>query len=99
MSLPGPIGEALSRYWQELRRYADFSGLTDWQSYGSFFAVNLLLTLFFKVMDNLRDDGFFAVVGLLYGFVVLLPGIAVTVRLLRYVISKQTSRKPGSTEP
>ena len=86
MSLGDTVTGVLRRYWQELRRYADFSGMSDWTSYGSFFAVNLLITLFCKAMEGIRNDGFFGVIGLLYGFVVLLPGLAVTVRVLRYAL-------------
>lgn len=93
MSARDTVKAVLSRYWRELRRYADFSGTSDWRSYGSFFAINLLITLFCKAMEGIRDDGFFGMIGLLYGFVVLLPGLAVTVRVLRFALAGLDARR------
>ena len=64
----------LGRYLEGLRRYADFSSTTRLVDYLSFFAVNLTIGLSLRALESTSDDGFFELVGLLYGFFVLIPG-------------------------
>ena len=87
MTLPRPLTAALSAYYDGLTRYADFSGRTAPRSYLSFFAINLGITLFLSILEFLSSDGFFALIGILYGLALLIPGLAITTRLLRHLLA------------
>ena len=87
MTLPRPSLTALRGYLNGLNRFADFSGTSSWPEYWSFLVVNLAITLLFQLGEYLAENGFFATIGTLYGLIVLIPGLAITVRLLRYVFT------------
>ena len=92
ITLPRPLLTVLRGYLTGLNRFADFSGRSSWQEYRSFLVVNLAITLLFQLGEYLTGNGFFATIGALYGLVVLIPGLAITVRLLRYVFTTEGSR-------
>ena len=74
----------LDGYVDGWRRYADFGGQTAPRDYLYFFAVNLLVGLSLSLLQGLAG-GFFTLMGVVYGLAALLPGLAVTVRALRYL--------------
>ncbi|CAH1001579.1 hypothetical protein LEM8419_02482 [Neolewinella maritima] len=88
MTLPRPLNQAFGAYYEGLTRYADFSGTTIGRAYLSFLIVNLSITLLLAFLEYLTADGFFRLIGLLYGLVLLLPGLAITTRLLRHLSTR-----------
>ena len=76
-------------YWTGLNRCADFNGTSSWSEYWGFLAVNLAITLLFQLGEYLAENGFFATIGTLYGLIVLIPGLAITVRLVRHVFTAE----------
>jgi uncharacterized membrane protein YhaH (DUF805 family) len=74
-------------YREGLIRYADFRGRSGWGQYLAFFAVNLGITGLLYLLAYLFSGGLFATLGLLYGLFALLPGVAVTVRLIRRLLT------------
>ncbi len=87
MTLPHSLTAALSAYYEGLTRYADFSGTTSLRSYLSFLAINLSISLLLSFLEFLSGDGFFTLIGLLYGLALLIPGLAITTRLLRHLLA------------
>ena len=67
MTLPRSLTAALGAYYDGLTRYADFSGTTSLRNYLSFLAINLSITLLLSFLEFLAGDGFFALIGILYG--------------------------------
>lgn len=66
-------------YLAVLKKYAVFTGRARRKEYWMFFLFNVLITLALEVIDGLLGTTF---IGALYGLVVLIPSIAVTVRRL-----------------
>ena len=89
MTLPRPLTIAFTEYYEGLTRYADFSGTTPLTTYLSFLLVNLGITLLLSLLEFLSGDGFFATLGLLYSLALLLPGLAITTRLLRHLLTSE----------
>lgn len=87
MTLLNPFKRIIQFYLDGWRSYADFGGRSSWREYLSFFAVNLSIGLCLHGLEAWRQDGFFGLIALLYGFAVLLPGLAVTVRFLRGLLA------------
>ena len=87
MTLPRPLTATLSAYYDGLTRYADFNGTTSLRNYLSFLAINLSITLLLSFLEFLTGDGFFALIGILYGLALLIPGLAITTRLLRHLLA------------
>jgi uncharacterized membrane protein YhaH (DUF805 family) len=73
-------------YREGLIRYADFSGRSGWGDYFAFFLINFGISALLAGGAHLFSGGIFATLGLLYGLFALLPGVAVTVRLIRGII-------------
>lgn len=80
----------LEGYREGWRRYAAFGGHTSLPRYLSFFVVNFGIGGLLRGLEYLVGDGFFAFLGVLYGMAALLPGLAITVRLLRGIFSRRT---------
>ena len=76
----------LEGYVNGWRRYADFGGRTAPRDYLYFFVINVLIGLGLSLLQGLAG-GFFTLMGVVYGLAALLPGLAVTVRTLRYLTS------------
>lgn len=74
----------LDGYVEGWRRYADFGGRTPPRRYLLFFAVNLAIGIALSLAQGLAG-GFFTLLSVSYGLAALLPGIAITVRTLRYL--------------
>ena len=87
MTLPRPLTAALTAYYDGLARYADFKGTISPKGYFSFLAVNLGITLLLSFLEFLTGDGFFALIGILYSLALLIPGLAITTRLLRHLFT------------
>ncbi|MBB4079932.1 uncharacterized membrane protein YhaH (DUF805 family) [Lewinella aquimaris] len=68
-----------------MRRFGDFGGRSDWKEYASFLGINLGVTLCLHGLEQWSGDGFFGTVALFYSILVLLPGLAITVRFVRYL--------------
>ena len=83
MRLPPLLVRLLTGYARGWAKYADYGSPTGWADYLSFFLVNLLIGLSLRGLEFLSGDGFFALIGLLYGLVAIVPGLAITVRLIR----------------
>ncbi len=66
-------------YLAVLKKYAVFTGRSRRKEYWMFFIFNVLITLVLEFIDRSLGTKF---IGALYGLVVLVPSIAVTVRRL-----------------
>ena len=77
----------LEGYVDGWRRYADFGGRSAPGAYLSFFVINLLIGIGLSLLQGLAG-GFFTLMGVVYGLAALLPGLAVTVRLIRHLSGK-----------
>ncbi|THH39818.1 DUF805 domain-containing protein [Neolewinella litorea] len=73
----------LEGYREGWRRYTDFTGRSTVGEYVAFLVVNLLVGLLLHLLESITEDGLFGFVGGVYALAALLPGIAVTVRVLR----------------
>ncbi|WP_116126022.1 DUF805 domain-containing protein [Lewinella sp. IMCC34183] len=91
MTLPPPVRNIWGAYRGGWRRYADFRGRSRLSEYLGFFAVNLLIGLLLRMAEGWSGSGFFFMMGLFYGLAALLPGLAITVRLIRYGLSSGQS--------
>ena len=74
-------------YLEVWRRYGDFGGVTAPGAYLRFFLLNLAITLLLHFVGAAEGSGFVNLLGVFYGLAALLPGLAVTVRLIRYLVS------------
>ncbi|WP_420459409.1 hypothetical protein [Neolewinella sp.] len=52
-----------------------------------FLTINLGITLLLSFLEFLSGDGFFALIDILYGLALLIPGLAITTRLLRHLLT------------
>lgn len=69
-------------YWylEVMRKFAEFQGRSRPMEYWMFFLVNLLIAIGLRLVEGLLGSP--GVVGALYSLIVLVPGIAVSVRRL-----------------
>ncbi|MGB3799679.1 MAG: hypothetical protein WA952_07670 [Lewinella sp.] len=74
-------------YLDAWKRYGDFGGRSRFFEYLTFFLPNLGIGLLLQLLEQAGGGGFFTVVGVFYALVALLPGLAVTVRLVRGVVA------------
>ena len=91
MTLPPLVLHAWYAYLEGWRRYADFRGRSTLSDYLGFLAVNLCVGLLLRFLEVLFGSGFFSLMGLFYALAALLPGLAITVRLIRYGLSAEQS--------
>ncbi|MCP9235010.1 hypothetical protein [Lewinella sp. JB7] len=71
-----------------LRRGVDFRGRSNWPEYLSFFVVNASMSLTLSALEGWQRDGFFGILAVVYGLFVLVPGLAITTRLIRFLVTK-----------
>ena len=74
-------------YLDAWRRYGDFGGRTTPGEYLRFFLPNLAITLVLHFVGAAESSGFVNLMGVFYGLAALLPGLAVTVRMVRGVVA------------
>lgn len=70
----------VAAYKDALSKYAQFSGRLSVGGYWRFVAVNFGISLVLNILG--RATALFAIIGLIYGLALLIPGIAATVRRL-----------------
>ncbi|PPK85500.1 hypothetical protein CLV84_2399 [Neolewinella xylanilytica] len=75
-------------YLDAWRRYGDFSGRATFFAYLTFFVPNLAIGILLQFLEGLGGGGFFSFVVVCYALAALLPGVAVTVRLVRGVFGR-----------
>ncbi len=73
-------------YLDAWRRYADFSGRSSLGEYLHFFVPNLLIGFLLQFLGQIDNSGFLTVMGIFYGLAALIPGVAITVRLIRQLV-------------
>lgn len=66
-------------YVDVLKKYTDFSGRARRTEYWVFALINLVISMILSAIDTALSLGF---LGIIYSLLVLLPGLAVTVRRL-----------------
>jgi uncharacterized membrane protein YhaH (DUF805 family) len=72
-------GNEMDWYLAVLKKYAVFNGRARRKEYWMFFLFNLIFSFVLGFIDGILGTVF---IGTIYGLVVLIPGIAVTVRRL-----------------
>ena len=69
-------------YLKVLKQYADFNGRSRRKEYWMFVLINLIISWSLAILDNVFGTGLFTVISTIYSLVVLVPGLAVSVRRL-----------------
>ena len=70
----------MDQYIATLKRYADFSGRSRRKEYWMFVLINFIIAIVLAVIESII--GTQGIIGMLFSLLILVPGIAVTVRRL-----------------
>ncbi len=70
----------MNEYIAVVRKYAQFSGRSTRREYWTFFLINVLISIFLSFLAAMNKNA--SILGSLYSLVLLVPGIAVSVRRL-----------------
>lgn len=74
------MDQFVAAYKDALSKYAQFSGRLSVGGYWRFFLVNFVIGVVFNLLGQAAS--IFAIVGLIYGLALLIPGLAAAVRRL-----------------
>ncbi|WP_116106834.1 hypothetical protein [Lewinella sp. IMCC34191] len=76
-------------YLDAWKRYSEFGGRSTFFGYLTFFLPNLAIGLLLQLLEQVAGGGLFTVLGVFYALAALLPGLAVTVRLVRGLVGTE----------
>ncbi len=70
----------MNHYVACFQKFATFTGRSGRAEYWMFTLFNLLISFALNILTAVTEVGIFAILGLVYGLIALLPGLAVFVR-------------------